>query len=91
MSSLTALGLDKYKKGYVQVSPKVDPKDEFTEVQVLEEVFDPDHFLDQLECLIIPDALHIIPSCSLEVYKHPMVVPGSITDVPPTDSSPSVM
>ena len=46
---LEAMGLDKFKKDdLVEVSPEVDDRGEFTEVQVLEE-FDPDQFLNQLK------------------------------------------
>lgn len=49
MTNLTAIGLDKYKKDYLEVQPEVDEKGEFTELQVLEEgeVFDCD------QCLVI--------------------------------------
>ena len=49
MTNLIAIRLDKYKKDYVEVHPEVDKKGEFAELQVLEEVFDSDQCLDQLE------------------------------------------
>ena len=49
MTNLIAIGLDKYKKDYVKVHPEVDEKGEFAELQVLQEAFDSDQCLDQLE------------------------------------------
>ena len=50
INGLYAIGLDKFKKDHVEVSPEVDEHGEFTEVQVLEEgdAFDPDAILEKL-------------------------------------------
>jgi len=47
---MSRIGLEKFEKDNVigEVSPEVDDKGEFTEVQVLQE-FDPDQFLAQLK------------------------------------------